>query len=219
MAMISRVGYGQVEPNHLNAQRTGELYDQLPCAPSIKQLENGQFAKYDMANEEVNFTGEGEWLLVFNEVKLYDDWRESYKDFAMIEKNYTPGHYNSYVTETTTDAEGNEVLKVKTDEEGNPVTEPAWVYHERENVGPLKGYMTPRLFKTHIHDVFTTNCINQAGARGVETEGEDIEVGDLLHINDKGFLSKDGKSLMTWKVARVWTMPDGQPAVKLYRIK
>jgi hypothetical protein len=31
-------------------------------------------------------------MMVFNEIKLYDDmWRESYKDFAMQAKNYTPG--------------------------------------------------------------------------------------------------------------------------------
>ena len=65
-----RKGYGQVEPNHLSAQRTGQIYAQLPAASGIEQLENGQFAKYDYANGEVNLTAENqEWLLVFNEVK------------------------------------------------------------------------------------------------------------------------------------------------------
>ena len=40
-------GYGQVEPNHLSAQRTGQIYAQLPAEASIEQLENGQFVKYD----------------------------------------------------------------------------------------------------------------------------------------------------------------------------
>ena len=31
MAKIERIGYGQVEPNHLSAQRTGQIYAQLPC--------------------------------------------------------------------------------------------------------------------------------------------------------------------------------------------
>ena len=39
-------GYGQVEPNHLSAQRTGQIYAQLPAAPSIDILEQGQFVKY-----------------------------------------------------------------------------------------------------------------------------------------------------------------------------
>lgn len=92
MATIKRVGFGQVEPNHLSAQRTAQIYAQLPAAADINVLENGQFVKYDYANGVCNFTGEGEWMMVFNEVKLYDDfWRESYKDFAMIKDNYTLG--------------------------------------------------------------------------------------------------------------------------------
>ena len=89
---MKRIGFGQVEPNHLSAQRTSQIYAQLPAASSINVLENGQYVKYDYANGEVNFTGKGEWMMVFNEVKLYDDrWRETYKDFAMIKENYTEG--------------------------------------------------------------------------------------------------------------------------------
>ena len=86
MATIERIGFGQVEPNHLSAQRTAQIYAQLPANKDIKILENGQFVKYDYAKGEVNFEGAGEWMMVFNEVKLYDDfWRETYKDFAMRE--------------------------------------------------------------------------------------------------------------------------------------
>ena len=58
-------GFGQVEPNHLSAQRTGQIYAQLPAAPAINVLEQGQFVKYDYAANgngigEVNFTGKGE---------------------------------------------------------------------------------------------------------------------------------------------------------------
>ena len=92
MATIKRVGFGQVEPNHLSAQRNGQIYASLPCNKDIKVLENGQFVKYDYANSEVNFSGAGEWMLVMNEVKLYDDaWRESYKDFALQADNFNGG--------------------------------------------------------------------------------------------------------------------------------
>ena len=77
MAKITKIGYGQVEPNHLSAQRTGQIYAQLPADSSIDKLENGQFVKYDYASGKVNFTGDGEYMLVLNEVKLYDDGRES----------------------------------------------------------------------------------------------------------------------------------------------
>ena len=36
-------GYGQVEPNHLSAQRTGQIYAQLPAAPSINILYDKEF--------------------------------------------------------------------------------------------------------------------------------------------------------------------------------
>ena len=86
-------GFGQVEPNHLSAQRTGEIYAQLPVAANIDILENGQFVKYDYANGVVDFTGIGEWMLVFNEVKVYRD-HETDQDFAMIRRDYNGRVYS-----------------------------------------------------------------------------------------------------------------------------
>lgn len=174
---IKRVGFGQVEPNHLSAQKTGQIYAQLPVKSDIKILENGQFAKYDYANGEVNYTGEGEWMLVFNEVKLYDDaWRESYKDFALIKENMVGGE------------------------------------------------MTPRLLKTNIGDIFTTNCLevaNTSGKREVETT-ESYDVGDKLGVAATGYLSKaainDGYKGPVFKIVKIYTLADMQPAVKVQRI-
>ena len=59
-ASFVKRGYGQVEPNHLSAQMTGQIYAQLPAAADIDILENGQFVKYDYAHKVVNFTGAGE---------------------------------------------------------------------------------------------------------------------------------------------------------------
>ena len=173
MATISRVGYGQVEPNHLSAQRTCQIYAQLPAAASIEVLENGQFVKYDYANGEVNTTGAGEWMLVLNEVKLYGaELGESYKDFALVK-----GHYD-------------------------------------------RGEMYPRVFKTNIGDIYTTNCLEKAGSKKAKTVGtEEIEVGTALKINDEGFLSTAGTSEIVFQVVKVNTMPDGQQGVKVMRIK
>lgn len=87
------LGYGQVEPNHLSAQRTAQIYAQLPADPAINVLEQGQFVKYDYAAGLVNFTGAGEWMLVYNETKLY---REHQLDceFAMIKGNYQARVYS-----------------------------------------------------------------------------------------------------------------------------
>ena len=82
-------GYGQVEPNHLSARRTGQIYAQLPANKDIKVLENGQFAKYDYAAGEVNFTGEGEFMLVYNEEKLYDERKQHHKDFVLKTADFT----------------------------------------------------------------------------------------------------------------------------------
>ena len=92
-AEFVEVGYGQVEPNHLSAQRTAQIYAQLPADPAIEILEQGQFVKYDYAAGLVNFTGAGEWMLVYNEIKLY---REHQLDceFAMLKGNYQARVYS-----------------------------------------------------------------------------------------------------------------------------
>ena len=188
MATINRIGFGQVEPNHLSAQRTAQIYAQLPAAADIEVLENGQYVKYDYANNEVNFTGAGEWMMVFNEVKLYDDkWRESYKDFAMIKGNYTEGSEE----------------------------------YTHEGYGPFKGQMTPRVIKTNVGDIYTTNCLEAANADGkaIVVGTEEIEVGSELSPNAKGYLSLNGDESIVFQVVKVYTMADGQAAVKVMRIK
>ena len=90
-------GYGQVEPNHLSAQRTGQIYAQLPAHQNIEILEQGQFVKYDYAANNngiglVDFTGAGEWMLVFNEIKLYGTHPDGSKqwdcEFALRKGDY-----------------------------------------------------------------------------------------------------------------------------------
>ena len=190
---MKRVGFGQVEGNHLSAQRTGQIYAQLPAKNDINLLENGQFVKYNYADGVVDFEGEGEWMLVYNEVKLYDaPWRESYKDFAMIKDNYTPG--------------------------SDSIT--------HDGLGPFKGQMVPRLFKTNIGDIFTTNCLEKANTSGkAEVTLTDLVVGDIVApTKTNGYLKKSDSgtttddTVMKWQVVKLTTMPDGQAAVKLMRI-
>jgi hypothetical protein len=88
-------GFGQVEPNHLSAQATKEVYAQLPADQNINVLENGQFVKYDYANGVVNFSGPGEWMLVFNEIKLYRDYQMD-AEFAMLKDNYQARVYSPF---------------------------------------------------------------------------------------------------------------------------
>ena len=174
-AYVTR-GYGQVEPNHLSAQRTAQIYAQLPAQKDIEKLENGQYVKYDYANNCVNFTGEGEWMLVFNEVKVYRD-RETYEDFAMLKENYIGTVLSALPTYAEDDTQ----------------------------------VMTPRVFKTNVGDIYTTNCVN-------ETE---LAIGDKLTPGADGFLAKAGADAadMVWNVVKIYTLADNQKAVKLQRIK
>ena len=169
MAKIERIGYGQVEPNHLSAQRTAQIYAQLPCGDDFVEaidgvLENGQFVKYDYANKEVNLTGKGEWMLVFNEIKLYDDRKQMYRDFAMKKEEC------------------------------------------------VNGEIVPRVFKTNIGDIYTTNMVDST---------KEYEVGALLKVGTNGILTTGGSLSddMCWEVAMVYTLADGQPAIKIMRVK
>lgn len=121
-------GYGQVEPNHLSAQRTAQIYAQLPAAPSIQILEQGQFVKYDYAaNEngigEVNFTGAGEWMMVYNEIKLYRNHPDGSKqwdcEFAMLKDDYQARIYSPYDYEMPEEEYHNGLYLNGKDSDGN----------------------------------------------------------------------------------------------------
>ena len=90
MAKLEKKGYGQVEPNHLAAQKSGAIYAQLPADNALEVVENGMFMKYDYAAGECNLDGNGEDMLVFSEVKLYDP-THSYKDFALKKADSVDG--------------------------------------------------------------------------------------------------------------------------------
>jgi hypothetical protein len=120
-AAYVEVGYGQVEPNHLSAQRNAQIYAQLPADPAIEVLEQGQFVKYDYAAGLVNFTGKGEWMLVYNEIKLY---REGQIDceFAMLKDNYQARVYSPLDYEATQEMYGPTRLLQGVRERWNPET-------------------------------------------------------------------------------------------------
>lgn len=288
-------GFGQVEPNHLSAQRTGQIYAQLPAAPAINVLEQGQFVKYDYAANgngigEVNFTGKGEWMMVYNEIKLYRNHPDGSKqwdcEFAMVKDDYQARIYSPYDYEApeleyhngmylngkdekgntsitvnraiTLNADGKTVdvagtrinVEEKEDKvvftyngqeyelvngtaENVPVT---YAYDDvtkdvediyewgftndpwkklgiaREKKMPAGTSMVPRVFKTNVGDIMTTNTINETT----------LAIGDLLTPGaTDGILAKAGAANadMQWQVVKLYDMPDGQKAAKVMRIK
>ena len=265
-ASYPEVGFGQVEPNHLSAQYTGQIYAQLPADPSIEVLEQGQFVKYDYAKGLVNFEGAGEWMLVYNEIKLYRDFQRDC-EFAMLKGNYQARVYSpldgtvqqemygptrflqgkreQYDPKTGKFVElGGEVIydeeakmwraakpgeevpdysfanKVHDYYELDDVNNPAItdevskrlfmkIKDYKEKMMPAGTTMVPRVFKTNVGDIYTTNMIN--------ADRETLKVGDVLTPGAKGILEV-AEGDMKWQVVKVYTMPDHQKGVKLMRI-
>lgn len=164
MATIKRKGFGQVEPNHLSAQRTGQIYAQLIADSDLNIIENGMFLKYDYENRKAVASSNvaGEWLLVYNEEKLYDPRKQGHKYFAMQKGDYVDNE------------------------------------------------MVPRLYKTNVGDIFTTNMINAT----------EPELGSFLAPAADGILAPVDEEAtgMKWQIVKVYTMPDRQRAVKIMRV-
>lgn len=206
---FTRNGYGQVEPNQLSAQKTGQIYASLPLDNDVQVLQNGEFMYYDQAAGKVSAddsTGVAEPMLVFNEIKLYEPfWRTSYKDFAMIRKG------DNYVTS-----------KLATEKYGDgSLTHGVNANPAHPDYGYRMDGIAPRLFKTNVGDIMTTNM--------VKVDEEDAEVtyavGDKL-VPVKNTTSKTlvleadntATTGMIWVVVKVYTMPDGQSGLKLQRV-
>ena len=210
MANFTRVGYGQVEPNQLSAQKTGQIYASLPLDPKVEVLQNGEFMFYDYATGKVTAEGKGEPMLVFNEIKLYEDfWRTSYKDFAMIRVG------DNYVTSKPATAGYGDGALTK----GASINPGHTEYPYR-----MDG-IAPRMLKTNIGDVYTTNMVetgveyavgNELQLKKVEHTGSDnvSTYNTLVLAKDAG----DTVSTIKFVVGKVYTMPDGQPGLKLQRI-
>ena len=258
------MGYGQVEPNHLSAQRTAQIYAQLPADKDIAVLEQGQFVKYDYANGLVNFTGAGEWMLVYNEIKLY---REHQLDceFAMVKGNYQArvyspldgdkdaeelygptrllqgrrekwdGEKGEFVTlDPIVDPQNKDgavadysvASTVHDYYEMNDINDPSITDEARkrlfmklrpvkhpEKMMPEGTTMVPRVFKTNVGDIFTTNTINMKGA-------EPVVGTTFLTPGANGILeATDSKDGMLWQVVKVYTMPDHQRGLKIMRVQ
>ena len=212
---FNRNGFGQVEPNQLSAQKTGQIYASLPLDDDVQILQNGEFMYYSYADKKVTAepTVEGqEPMLVFNEIKLYEPfWRTSYKDFAMIRVG------DNYVTS-----------KLATAGYGDGSTTEGQYQQHTDYDYRMQG-VAPRMFKTNIGDIMTTNMVKELQDSG-STENN-YEVGNLL-VPVKNTTTKTLQlekftpatpgakpTGMVWVVADVYTMPDGQPGLKVQRIQ
>jgi hypothetical protein len=169
---VSRIGFGQVEPNHLSAQTNGQIYAQLPADDDLAILENGMFLKYNYAGGKADLDGDGEWLLVMNEIKLYDPRKQGLRHYAMKKADF------------------------------------------------MNGEIVPRLLRTEIGDIYTTNTFGANTSDSATVQGLNLKVTDKLAVDPlTGYLIKQtNETDFIWQVVKEYTMPDGQPGVKIQRI-
>ena len=168
MALLEKKGYGQVEPNHLAGQKSGMIFAQLPVKKEITTVQNGMFMKYDVAAGEINLDGNGEYMLVYSEVKLYDP-RETHKDFALTKAQ------------------------------------------------SVDGKIYPRLIGTFPGDIITTNLVDVTTAKGSLAKKflqVDSTTGFLKEVSDS-----PKEELALWQVVKETTMPDGQYALKIVKVR
>ena len=185
---IGRKGFAQVEPNHLSGIVTGQIYAQLPVATAMGDyIENGRFAKYDYAEGEVNLTGAGEWMLIYNEEKKYDERLQNHKDYVMEKTDF------------------------------------------------IDGVMVPRLIKINVGDIFTTNAFGITTGKNSSLDAAENDVVGLtiadttslptlavdkttgyLVISTSGNADANGPM---FAIGKIYTLADGQDALKLVRIK
>lgn len=213
MANFTRMGYGQVEPNQITGIKSGEIYASLPLDPEVSVLQNGEFMYYDYVKGYVTATPDEasadlEPLMVYNEIKIYEP-NLSYKDFAMIRVG------DNYVTNpaaigrvTSQNADG-------TVYGGGSETTGQYQSHDSWQAGYRMEGIAPRLVRIHVNNVYTTNMV----ATGVE-----YAKGDILKLkkstNNTLVLDKTGTiAAPVFTVVKVYTMPDGQPGLKVQRIK
>ena len=185
---IGRKGFAQVEPNHLSGIVTSQIYAQLPVAAAMGDyIENGRFAKYDYAEGEVNLAGAGEWMLIYNEEKKYDERLQNHKDYVMKKTDF------------------------------------------------IDGVMVPRLIKTNVGDIFTTNAFGITTGKNSSLDAAENDVAGLtiadttslptlavdkttgyLVISTSGNADANGPM---FEIAKIYTLADGQDALKLVRVK
>jgi hypothetical protein len=194
---LAKSGFGQLEPNHLSAQRTGQVFAQLPVNVADLttlggRVENGLFLDYNYGIGGVSEValpeagGSKLTMLVFNEVRLYADFLTN-KDFALFPSgaatNIGIAPEAQYPTSST-----------------------------------IVSTVFPRLYKPEVGDIITTNLV---AAEGTGVIG-DYAVGNVLTPGADGVLvviDTVTTETLLYRVAAITTTPDLQPALKLQCIQ
>lgn len=197
MALLAKVGYGQVEPNRLSAQATKRIIADVPVkaadfATLGKVVQNGMFLTYNPAGDIESNLKKGTFDLptvkggstltglVYNEIKLYHD-SQSNKDFALTTSAHT---LLSGVNQTP----------------------------YRNKAEQAVDTVVPRVYFLAVGDLFTTNLIDKDAPA----------LGDILVPGTNGILTPSttiANEAIAVQVVQITTLADGQKAVKVAVIK
>lgn len=217
-AQIKRIGYGQVELNFVSAGRIGGVYASRPYEGNAEILEQGMFLKYDPATNTCNTTGKGEWYMVYNEEEHYDEREMNHKDYAMKKSDFIDDKMYPRLLKIST----GDIFTTNTFGKYNPsydyakakATYPGNYYDDVKNANTTLTNTTLNMAKV------TTVIGVKGGSEGIALErGDEVMVGKTdgyLVKSDNAEADADGPVFV---VSKVYCMADGQPAVKLQRIK
>jgi hypothetical protein len=116
--------------------------------------------------------------------------------------------------------------KLATDEYGDGATTTGVAANPAHTEYPYRmDGIAPRLFKTNIGDIYTTNmvvdtetdyAVGQVLVPTKVTYGTGADAYDVLELTNDTSATAAGN--IKFVVVKVYTMPDGQPAVKLQRV-
>lgn len=190
MALLAKIGYGQVEPNRLSAQATKRIVADVPVSTDSftaagEVIQNGMFLTYNPAGGiETNLKkgtldlptagGSKATGLVYSEVKLYHD-SQSNKDFALTTSKHT---LLSGVNQTP----------------------------YRDVHDAVHNTVVPRMYFLEVGDTYTTNLVNV----------DNPALGDILSPGADGILTTgQATDAIAVQVVQITTMADGQKAIKV----
>lgn len=219
MAQINRMGYGQVELNFVSAGRIGGVYASRPYDDGDATrtiLEQGMFLKYDPATNTCNTTGKGEWYMVYNEEEHYDEREMNHKDYAMKESDFIDDKMYPRLLKIST----GDIFTTNTFGKYDPLQTGATYPGNYDGVTNANGVANANTTLLNKKAKVTTVTGVKGGSKGIDlNQGDEVKVGKedgyLVKAND----AKADADGPVFVVSKVYCMADGQPAVKLQRIK
>lgn len=208
MALLAKTGYGQVEINKLEAQKKGAINAQLPLDPAVfdtlqaaglpRAVQNGMFMDYNygvVVEGVANINGDG--AVQLPAVAGGSDLTGLvYNEIILFIEWHTCKDF------ALTEADATNYLQID---------------------GSAKKTVFPRLYRPAPGDAITTNLVADAtGVVGAAVPVSSFAVGDIFVPETTGILTKTADASaarIAFRCAKVYTMADLQPALKLVCIK